>query len=130
MPDKTVSITKSISKLHNLLMLDRRDIVVVYIFALLAGLVQLSIPLGIQSIINFVMAGTLSTSIVVLIGMVVFGVAINGLLQIRQLQIIEKLKQKLFVRYSLEFGDRIPRLNIEKLDKEYLPELRSYPDEQ
>ncbi len=123
MPDKTVSITKSISKLHNLLMLDRRDIVVVYIFALLAGLVQLSIPLGIQSIINFVMAGTLSTSIVVLIGMVVFGVAINGLLQIRQLQIIEKLKQKLFVRYSLEFGDRIPRLNIEKLDKEYLPEL-------
>ncbi len=123
MPDKTVSIAKSISRLHNLLMLDRKDIGVIYIFALLAGLVQLSLPLGIQSIINFVMAGTLSTSIVVLIAMVVFGVSINGLLQIRQLEIIEKLKQKLFVRYSLEFGDRLPKLNIEKLDKEYLPEL-------
>ena len=123
MPDKTISITTSIYKLHNLLMLDRKDIVVVYIFALLAGLVQLSLPLGIQSIINFVMAGTLSTSIVVLIAMVVFAVSINGLLQIRQLQIIEKLKQKLFVRYSLEFGDRLPKLNIEKLDKEYLPEM-------
>ncbi len=123
MQEKTVSITKSIYKLHKVLMLDKKDIVVVYIFALLAGLVQLSLPLGIQSIINFVMAGSISTSIVVLIVLVVFGVSINGLLQIRQLQIIEKLKQKLFVRYSLEFGDRLPKLNIEELDKEYLPEL-------
>lgn len=104
-------------------MLDRKDIVVVYILAFLAGLVQLSVPLGIQSIINFVMAGSLSTSMIVLIALVVFGVFINGLLQIRQLQIIEKLKQKIFVRYSLEFGDRLPKLNIEKLDKEYLPEM-------
>ncbi len=123
MPDKTFSITKSIAKLNNILLLDRKDIVVIYVFAFLGGLVQLSLPLGIQSIINFVMAGSISTSIVVLIAMVVFGVFINGLLQIRQLQIIEKVKQKLFVRFSLEFGDRLPKLNIEKLDKEYLPEL-------
>jgi len=123
MPDKSISITQSIAKLNHILLLDRKDIVVIYVFAFLAGLVQLSLPLGIQSIINFVMAGSISTSIVVLIGMVVFGVFINGLLQIRQLQIIEKVKQKLFVRFSLEFGDRLPKLNIEKLDKEYLPEL-------
>ncbi len=123
MPDKNISISQSIAKLNHILLLDRKDIVVIYVFALLAGLVQLSLPLGIQSIINFVMAGSISTSIVVLIGMVVFGVFINGLLQVRQLQIIEKVKQKLFVRFSLEFGDRLPKLNIEKLDKEYLPEL-------
>lgn len=123
MPDNHTSISGSIAKLHQVLMLDRKDIVVVYILAFLAGLVQLSVPLGIQSIINFVMAGSLSTSMIVLIALVVFGVFINGLLQIRQLQIIEKLKQKIFVRYSLEFGDRLPKLNIEKLDKEYLPEM-------
>lgn len=123
MPYKNISIVKSIAKLNNILLLDRKDIVVIYMFALFAGLVQLSLPLGIQSIINFVMAGTISTSIIVLIGMVVFGVFINGLLQIRQLQIIEKVKQKLFVRYSMEFGDRLPKLNIEKLDREYLPEM-------
>lgn len=123
MPDNHTSISGSIARLHQVLMLDRKDIVVVYILAFLAGLVQLSVPLGIQSIINFVMAGSLSTSMIVLIALVVFGVFINGLLQIRQLQIIEKLKQKIFVRYSLEFGDRLPKLNIEKLDKEYLPEM-------
>jgi ABC-type bacteriocin/lantibiotic exporter with double-glycine peptidase domain len=48
---------------------------------------------------------------------------LGGLLQIRQLQVIEKLKQKIFVRYSLEFADRIPKLNVEKLDQYHLPEL-------
>ncbi len=123
MADVNISVAKSFARLNKILILDRRDIGVIYIFAFLAGLVQLSLPLGIQSIINFVMAGRISTSIIVLIAVVVFGVFINGLLQIRQLQVIEKVKQKLFVRYSLEFGDRLPKLNIEILDKEYLPEL-------
>jgi ABC-type bacteriocin/lantibiotic exporter with double-glycine peptidase domain len=107
----------------SLLKADRKDISSIYFYAILAGLVQLSLPLGIQSIINFVLAGTVSTSIVVLIVLVVGGTLLGGLLQVRQLQLIEKLKQKIFVRYSLEFADRIPQLNVEKLDKYHLPEL-------
>lgn len=121
--DKPVSLTASLARLNNLLRLDRKDIAATYVFAILAGLVQLSLPLGIQSIISFVMAGTISTSIVMLIAMVVFGVFLNGLLQVRQLQIIEKVKQKIFVRYSLEYSDRLPHLNVEKLDNQHLPEL-------
>jgi ABC-type bacteriocin/lantibiotic exporter with double-glycine peptidase domain len=69
------------------------------------------------------MAGSISTSIIVLILLVVFGTFLNGLLQVRQLEIIEKLKQKIFLRYGLEFSDRLPKLNNEKLDNYYLPEL-------
>lgn len=122
MTNYKIPLSKAISKLNSLLMLDRKDIGVIYIFALLAGIVQLSLPLGIQSIINFLFAGTISTSIIVLIGLVVLAVFLNGLFQIKQLQIIEKVKQKLFVRYSMEYGDSLPNLNIEKLDKVYLPE--------
>ncbi len=122
MASQPVSLIQSFFKLNRLLLLDRRDIGAAYTFVVLAGLVQLSLPLGIQSIIGFVLAGSISTSIIVLIAMVVFGVFINGLLQVKQLQIIEKVKQKLFVRYSLEYSDRLPRLNIEKLDNQYLPE--------
>ena len=71
-----------------LLRVDRADISSIYFYAILAGLVQLSLPLGIQTIINFVLAGTISTSIVVLIFMVVSGTLISGLLQVRQLQVI------------------------------------------
>lgn len=120
---KPASLAKSLAKLNGILLVDRKDVAVVYMFAIMAGLVQLSLPLGIQAIVSFVMAATISTSIIVLIGMVVFGVFINGLLQVRQLQVIEKIKQKLFFRYSMEYSDRIPKLNVEKLDKEYLPEM-------
>ena len=117
------SAGKVFRSMLSLLKADRKDISSIYFYAILAGLVQLSLPLGIQSIINFVLAGVISTSIVVLIVLVVGGTFLGGLLQIRQLQVIEKLKQKIFVRYSLEFADRIPQLNVEKLDKYHLPEL-------
>ncbi|MFZ6023119.1 MAG: peptidase domain-containing ABC transporter [Bacteroidota bacterium] len=110
-------------KFFALLKLDRKDVSAIYAFSILAGLVQLSLPLGIQTIISFVMAGAISTSIIVLIVLVVTGVFIYGLLQVRQMQIIEKIKQKIYTRYALEFADRIPKLDIEKLDQYYLPEL-------
>lgn len=118
-----ISISKSFSRFYNILRLDKKDVSVVYMLAILAGLLQLSVPLGVQTIIGFVMAGSFSTSIAVLIIMVVLGVFFTGLLQVRQQQVIEKMQQKIFVRYSFEFADRLPKLNIEKLDNYYLPEL-------
>lgn len=118
-----VSIGSSLKKFYQILRLDKKDISSIYAFAILAGIVSLSLPLGIQTIISFVMAGSVSTSIVILIVLVVFGTFLNGLLQVRQLEIIEKLKQKIFLRYGLEFSDRLPKLDTEKLDKYYLPEL-------
>jgi ABC-type bacteriocin/lantibiotic exporter with double-glycine peptidase domain len=120
---KRYSISNSLRKFYQILRLDKKDISSIYMFAILAGIVQLSLPLGIQTIINFVMAGSISTSIIVLILLVVFGTFLNGLLQVRQLEIIEKLKQKIFLRYGMEFSDRLPKLNNEKLDNYYLPEL-------
>ncbi len=119
----SVSIGSSLRKFYQILRLDKKDISAIYAFAIMAGLVQLSLPLGIQTIISFVMAGSVSTSIIVLILLVVFGTFLNGLLQVRQLEITEKLKQKIFLRYGLEFSDRLPKLNNEKLDNYYLPEL-------
>ena len=121
--EKKLSFGKSIKKFYQILKLDKKDISSIYAFAILAGVVQLSLPLGIQTIISFLLAGSVSTSIIVLISLVVFGTFLNGLLQVRQLEIIEKLKQKIFLRYGLEFSDRLPKLNNEKLDDYYLPEL-------
>ena len=59
------SIRDSLRKLYSLLIIDKKDIYSIYMFALLAGLIQLSLPLGIQTILNFVMAGSVSTTIVI-----------------------------------------------------------------
>jgi len=121
----TINVSPSVAakKIFGLLKLDKKDVSSIYIFAILTGLVQLAMPLGIQSIISFVMAGSVSTSMVILIVLVITAVFINGLLQVRQQQVTEKIQQKIFVRYALEFADRLPKLNIEKLDSYYLPEL-------
>jgi ABC-type bacteriocin/lantibiotic exporter with double-glycine peptidase domain len=120
---KVVSPMGATRKILELLSLDKKDVSSIYAFAILAGILSLAMPLGIQTIIGFVMAGSLSTSIVILIVLVVAAVLLLGLLQVRQLQVTEKIQQKLFVRYSLEFADRLPKMNIEKLDAYYLPEL-------
>lgn len=118
-----VSPRSAAKKIIQLLRLDKKEVSAIYAFAVLAGLVQLALPLGIQSIIGFVMAGSISASIVVLIALVLIAVFLNGLLQVRQIQVTEKIQQKIFVRYAFEYADRLPKLNIEKLDSYYLPEL-------
>jgi ATP-binding cassette, subfamily B, bacterial len=105
------------------LKMERREISSIYFYAILNGLIQLSLPLGIQSIISFVLGGSLSTSLIVLIVLVVAGVFFNGLVQVNQMRIIEKVQQKLFVKYSFEYANRIPRIDLKSIDSYYLPEL-------
>lgn len=109
-------------RLWDLILLDRSDIVSVYFYAMLNGLVNLSLPLGIQAIIGFVLGASMVTSIYVLIALVVTGVVVVGLMQINQMKIIEKIQQKIFTRYAFEFADKIPRFDLIKTDKFYLPE--------
>jgi ABC-type bacteriocin/lantibiotic exporter with double-glycine peptidase domain len=70
-----------------------------------------------------VLGGALSTSLVILITLVVMGVLLNGVLQMNQMKIIERIQQKIFVRYSFAFTAHIPRLDLQKIDSFYLPEL-------
>ena len=119
-----MSATKSpVSRILNLLKLERNEITAVYFYAILNGLIQLSLPVGVQAIIGYVLGASMRASLVVLIMLVVLGVLIAGIMQINQMKIIEKIQQKLFVRYSLAFARHLPDLDLKKNDHVYLPEL-------
>jgi ABC-type bacteriocin/lantibiotic exporter with double-glycine peptidase domain len=102
---------------------DAEEIRNVYVYAVFSGLVSLSLPLGIQAIVNLIQGGKISTSWIVLVVLVVLGVGITGVLQIFQLKITENLQQKIFTRAAFEFAYRIPRIKMEALYKHYAPEL-------
>ncbi|HNP53908.1 MAG TPA: ABC transporter ATP-binding protein [Ferruginibacter sp.] len=121
--DTPKKFTNPVRRILRVIRLETNEISSVYFYAILGGLIQLSLPIGIQTIINFVLGGSISTSLVILIIGVVFGVFLTGLLQVNQMKLIEKVQQKIFVRYALEFTDRIPRLNLSAIDGKYLPEL-------
>lgn len=102
---------------------ERGEIWAIYFYAILNGLVALSLPLGIQAIVSFLMAGTISVSLVLLIILVVLGVAVTGLLQVNQQKIIEKIQQQIFVRYAFQYAHVLPRLSLRDTEGYYLPEL-------
>lgn len=119
-----MSTTKSpVARILNLLRLERKEITAVYFYAILNGLIQLSLPVGVQAIIGYVLGASMRASLVVLITLVVLGVLIAGIMQINQMKIIEKIQQKLFVRYSFAFAQHIPNLDLKRSDSVYLPEL-------
>ena len=112
-----------LTRILNLVKLERREITAVYIYAILNGLIQLSLPLGVQAIIGFVLGASMRASLIVLITLIVLGVLAVGIMQINQMKVIEKIQQKLFVRYSFAFAEHIPKLDLKKIDNIYLPEL-------
>jgi len=109
--------------LWGLLRPDSREVRDIYLFAMFSGLVNLSLPLGIQAIVNLIQGGKVSTAWIVLVLFVVMGVAAMGVIRIFQMRITENLQQKVFARAAFEFAYRIPRFRMEVLYRHYAPEL-------
>lgn len=122
MEDK-VSEIKPIDRFYRLMNLDRKALVNLYVFALFAGIVSLSLPLGIQAIINLIVAGQTTTSFYILVIIVVAGYGINSYLQILQISVVEILQRRVFARASFDFAYRAPRINTMSLRQIYAPEL-------
>lgn len=110
-------------RLLRLLKVDKREIGHIYLYALVGGAISLSVPLGIQAIINLISGGQVATSWGVLIAFVTIGVGFTGVLQVMQLALAENIQQRLFARSAFEFAYRIPRIKAEAVGGKYLPEL-------
>ena len=114
--------TSAVRHLFNLIRLEKTDITSIYFYSILSGGLQLSVPIGLQAIIGFILGASMATSIYVLIFLVVSCVLIVGILQINQMKIIERIQQKIFTRYAFDFADKIPKFDLYKTDQYYLPE--------
>ncbi len=110
-------------RLVGLLKLERRDLFQVIYYAVFSGLVGLTLPLGIQVIINLIQGAQVSTSWIVLVILVTLGVAFVGALQLMQMRIIETIQQRIFTRASFEFTYRFPKISMQELRNSYPPEL-------
>ena len=110
-------------RLLGLLQLEKKDILQIFYYAIFSGIISLSLPLGIQAIINLIQGAQVSTSWVVLVTLVTIGVAFSGALQLMQLRIIETIQQRIFTRSSFELSYRFPKIKMSELRNYYPPEL-------
>jgi ATP-binding cassette, subfamily B, bacterial len=125
--DTDVSLARAIRRFFEVIRIEKKEVSAIYFYAILSGLIQLSLPLGIQAIINFAQVaagrGKLPTSMWILIILVVGGVLISGVVQVNQMKVVEKIQQRIFARYAFEFTFKIPRLKLAEIDGYHMPEL-------
>lgn len=107
----------------NLINQYKKPIRLIYYYAIINGLVNLSLPIGIQAIINYLQTGELTTSWVILVIFVLIGIAANGKIQINQLRIVEDIQQDIFAKSAFEFAFRIPKIKQVNFEKIHVPEL-------
>lgn len=110
-------------RFFSLLRLDRKDITYVYVYAIFAGLITLSLPLGVQAIIGLIAGGNLSSSLFVLVFVVTMGTAFSGILKVMQLTVMETIQRRIFARSAFDFSYRLPRIKLNALSAYYPPEL-------
>jgi ABC-type bacteriocin/lantibiotic exporter with double-glycine peptidase domain len=107
----------------SLLKTEKSDIKYIYFFAILIAIINLALPLGVQSIVGLISGGLLLESVIILIAMVIIATGLSGYLQIQQLKMVEILLQRVFANITFEFAWRLPKVKTEILLKNYTPDM-------
>ncbi len=112
-----------VQRLVRLLSEEKKDIMYIYFYAFLIGLISLTLPVGIQATVALISGGVVFSSVYLLIGLVILGVLAAGGLQIMQITLVEYLQRRVFTKAAFEFAFRIPRIKAEALVNYHAPEL-------
>ena len=110
-------------RLVRMLHLERKTINYIYIYAILIGLIGLSLPLGTSAVFNLLSNGAMYSSTYILIATILAGIVIGGLLLIGQFTLVEFLEQKIFTKAAMEFAFRLPRIKKTAMEGENPSEL-------
>ncbi|MCG8582134.1 MAG: ABC transporter ATP-binding protein/permease [Bacteroidales bacterium] len=116
-------VTKPTKRFWNLLIKYKAVLKQIYLYAFFIGIINLTLPIGIQAIINYLQTGELTSAWIILVGFVLVGILLTGVLQVLQLLLVENVQQDLFARSAFEFAYRMPRIAFVKLDTIHAPEL-------
>lgn len=112
-----------VQRLWRLLALDARDLWAILAYTMVAGLFSLAVPITAQVLVNNIAQGQSLQQLVVLSSLVLFFLSLAGILRLFQLVLLERLQQRIFVRVSINLGNRLPRVQLAALTGEYAPEL-------
>ncbi len=121
--DENPAHLKPMDRLIRLLAAEKKSISYIYIYAIIVGLITLTIPLGMQAIIGLISGGLVFSSVVVLIVFIICAVLASGALQIMQISLVEILQQRIFAKAAYEFAYRVPKIKTAALHGHHPPEL-------
>ncbi len=119
----TEGLPSPVTRFWNMLIEDKRDLIVLVSYTLVTGLLSLAVPLAAQALVNTIAAGIFLQPLIVLSLLVLVGLVIASVLRMMKFCLVENLQQRIFVRISLSLSERIPGIRASALTNEYMPEL-------
>lgn len=109
------------ARLRQLLHSERRDIGLIYLYAVLVGLFGLTVPLAVQGITQLVQGGLVLQPVVLLIIFAIVGTLVTGVIGLLQESVVETIQQRIFARLAFEFAYLVPRIRFEAAQSSNLP---------
>ena len=116
----------SFKKLIELLKPINKHINQIYVLAILQGVFYLMVPLGIQAIVTYTMAGEMSSSLILLSILTILCVAFIGIFQLWQIRISETIQQSLLVYVGVKFSEKIQKMSLNMFKTENIPSKVNY----
>lgn len=100
---------------RDLLRLESRDVIAILIFGLTVSFFSLILPIGVQAMVNALIATVAVQPIIVLIAVICLGLVIAGVFRLIQIYLAELLQRRVFMRVALDLGLRITRMKNREL---------------
>lgn len=102
---------------------ERGDIGVIVVFALVVGVLALSTPLAVETLVNTVAFGQFVQPVIVLALMLFAFLAFAAAIRIVQTYVAEVIQRRIYVRVASDLSHRLPRVDPAFWNGHYGPEL-------
>jgi len=110
-------------RLRAFLGIEKRDLGVVAVYAVVIGLLTLATPVAVQAVVNSVAFGSTLQPLVVLTLLLFGGLLFSAVLRVLEAYVVEVLQRRYFVRVADDFGRRLASVPVTEHDKRFGPEL-------
>jgi len=111
------------ARLRALMQPESSDIVTVFIYALIVGLLTLATPIAVEALVNTVAFGRFLQPVIVLAILLFVFLAFSAAIRAVQTIVVEIVQRRLFARVAGDLAYRLPRVQMKELDGAYGPEL-------
>ena len=110
-------------RLIGLLRAEKKDIGLVFVFAIGVGLFTLATPIVAMAVVNTVAIGILVQQLLVLCVALFLALSVAAVLQFLQTMVVEFIQRRVFVRVAEDLAYRLPRVSLQAFDRQHGPEL-------
>lgn len=112
-----------LQRLFALLKPERGDILILTMFSVIVGLLSLATPIAVDSLVTNVAFGKLVQPLLVITLLLFAFLGFSAAIRVLKAYVTEIIQCRLFARITADLAYRLPRVQTERVEKEYLPEL-------